>query len=844
MATDNPLLGGGDDSFNDWASETTQKELKKILEGKLKNYDAKKIEELLKKIELNTRALKGKGASGTGGASGIDFTKVVKNINLSGGSSASGGAGPSIAKIVEDATNSPSRTGGAGGGGGPIINNDEIKNAKEEETEAVKKSTGGFWDLSKSVSASTIGLISFTAVAGALGAYIGNSIDGYRELINAGSNFNSSLLEMRKASADAGMGFDTFVKVLTKNSQVVKMVGTGEFLSLQKRIRRVGDDFGQFGLTVEGTSDFLSDYLETNIRLGNRQKIDETSRAIGFRSYMNELTSLSKATGIQREELAKNAKGVADNSNIRTAMNRMSKSEREEFSKTMETMGLKMAAFGDPMKELMADAVGSFMSTGNIGLSDLGKIAAVASGETANAMTSMVKRIQGGGDDANLALADLAKLMRGTDFLNAVGAMEVANNSAALAVSAAAGKWMHSSDTQASAILDATRMTREQTDAIARKEAIESAGSKALLNVQSNMGKAFGTMQFAILNGLTPAITGAGVIFSDMMDVIMGAFTKDRMDSIVSTLGDAFKTVQSWGDKFALWIGEGGIERSIKNIIGFTQSLGESMMFLADNIDVIIAGTATLAVIFAGLKIIGIALALGGAAIAGPVALVVGGVIALGGAIALVVAYSEELGGFISRFGENMWNSVRLGLTTWPIGSLLMDSINSMFDTNFDFGGYVESVLYKLTGGIFGKDAPKPGFSFGDDVGSVAVGVNDNKSPEDIKKDRVTIARERSFKEIKAIPDLNHNQLSRARRGTNLSTDDLKADMADDGVLTPQNRKIIEEKANSGEKYAKLLLEQMTRANDLAEQAQQAREEQIKQTKKRQPSFGMASSGT
>ena len=249
-----------------------------------------------------------------------------------------------------------------GGGGGPI--GGKLKEAKDEEIDATKKSTSGLWNLTKSVSASTIGLLSFATIMGSLGRYVGNSIDGYRELIGVGQDFTGSMIQMRRSSADAGMGFDTFVKIMKENSSVIKSAGVGTFIALQKQVRAVNSGFGQFGFTLEEVGSVTADYIERQIRAGRFEQLTNEQRALEVQKYMGELSMLSKITGRHRDEMMKDAKSITQDVDIRTAAAILGADGAKRFKEGLEKALPGITAVSGDFAESLKDVVAKTIQFG------------------------------------------------------------------------------------------------------------------------------------------------------------------------------------------------------------------------------------------------------------------------------------------------------------------------------------------------------------------------------------------------------------------------------------------------------------------------------------------------
>src|SRR5476651_19401 len=134
----------------------------------------------------------------------------------------------------------------------------------------VQSSTKSFTEFSKGISSSSNGvkllgegLLAGSIMIGAsLVKWVGDSMDTYRSLNSIGQTFGGSVLNMQLAAAQARMPLGEFSAALTKNSQLVSVIGAQGFGNLSKSLRSSLVDVGQLGLSLSDTNDIVAAYSQ------------------------------------------------------------------------------------------------------------------------------------------------------------------------------------------------------------------------------------------------------------------------------------------------------------------------------------------------------------------------------------------------------------------------------------------------------------------------------------------------------------------------------------------------------------------------------------------------------
>lgn len=171
---------------------------------------------------------------------------------------------------------------------------------------------------------------------GALPAVLLNNIDRYKELVDTGQNFNGKLLEMNIAAGAAGITVKQLSEVTKKHSQLMAGVGLKNVLDNQVAVRNLTRRFGHFGLTLDQIQEYNASYLEILKIQGRYDQLSNRERSLQTANYMMQLSGLSKATGMRREQIAEEISASNKNINLAASLMAMSKEDRKLFGQGMQ----------------------------------------------------------------------------------------------------------------------------------------------------------------------------------------------------------------------------------------------------------------------------------------------------------------------------------------------------------------------------------------------------------------------------------------------------------------------------------------------------------------------------
>lgn len=183
----------------------------------------------------------------------------------------------------------------------------------------------------------------------------------FKQLAQTGATFESSIINLRNAAHDANMPILDFVDMVQKNSVVMsQLFGTvdagvrrmGEF---QKELRRTTQDqFAQFGLNLEETSDYFQTYLmleraRGRLALGTAQEeVEQSSK------YIKNLITLSKLSGEEIDVIDKRNRELAANSVLQSQLLKLAPAQRDAINSSISSFGGADTQIGKLITQVVA----------------------------------------------------------------------------------------------------------------------------------------------------------------------------------------------------------------------------------------------------------------------------------------------------------------------------------------------------------------------------------------------------------------------------------------------------------------------------------------------------------
>jgi hypothetical protein len=187
------------------------------------------------------------------------------------------------------------------------------------------------------------------------------NVNVFKQLAQTGATFESSIINLRNAAHDANMPILDFVDMIQNNSQVMAQLfgtvdtGVRRMSQFQKELRRVTqDEFAQFGLNLQETTEYFQTYLmmeraRGRFELGTaEQEIEQAGR------YIKNLQILTKLTGEDIDSLNKRNRELAANSVLQSQLLKLGPAQRDAINNSITAFGGADTQIGKLITQVVA----------------------------------------------------------------------------------------------------------------------------------------------------------------------------------------------------------------------------------------------------------------------------------------------------------------------------------------------------------------------------------------------------------------------------------------------------------------------------------------------------------
>lgn len=168
---------------------------------------------------------------------------------------------------------------------------------------------------------------SFGTVATAAGAFAtkmlgvgAERVDFYRELMASGEGTVSSMQDMGRQAAAAGMTVKQFVEAMTKGSQGAKQLGAIKFGDVRKSVVEMSKASGYMGMLPDQITDVTSTYAEILRLQGAGQNRSSAEMASGIMNLVKTSETTAHILGMSREDALKAQAELAKNAQLNAVM--------------------------------------------------------------------------------------------------------------------------------------------------------------------------------------------------------------------------------------------------------------------------------------------------------------------------------------------------------------------------------------------------------------------------------------------------------------------------------------------------------------------------------------------
>jgi hypothetical protein len=382
-------------------------------------------------------------------------------------------------------------------------------------------------------------------------AQIGETLlDNYRNLARSGATFGGELTDLVKAGARANLTLRELSSIVKQNSDTFATLGAGnvqvglnKFLDAQTRLMGPDSPYARsilgLGVTSEEAAGFLTTMIRSQSVLGKQNQLTADDLAKQTKDYIVELDTLTRLTGIQREEIDKQIREAQNEQVFQLYLDSLSKDQRkaaqaiinaaapmgkeavEEIKARLRGLDIPVTKMGESLTvlgqgailqgQVLRDAVQKGDANAfNIGLEFLG----VTAENAGNLLTSV----------SNETLA----------AWQATGQLGLGQIQAFLAMFRRLG------EKGIDSALDETR--RQQEEALSRSAA---AFAENELRVRQ-LGMGIGALYYGIVGQLLSPLTQFSETMVDLVDAIVGSDGfKEALTNITSWLTSAFQEIHA-----------------------------------------------------------------------------------------------------------------------------------------------------------------------------------------------------------------------------------------------------------------------------------------------------------
>ncbi len=223
-----------------------------------------------------------------------------------------------------------------------------------------------------------------------------------QDLTNVGSGFGTSMLNLQRQLATAGVSLDDYVLVMQEYGAGVRNLGGTSkeaainFSILAKRARETAKEFGAYGLTSQEINHFLGEYLELQRKSGKRGQEAADGVEKAFRTLALQTDAMARQTGRERREALRAGMDVAGAGGVRRRAEALGGEAGERLTQTSALFAAMIkqtfGAEGDKMMGPITDAI----ATGaGLELTDMQPMIALM-GESGTMLSQITKDISEG----------------------------------------------------------------------------------------------------------------------------------------------------------------------------------------------------------------------------------------------------------------------------------------------------------------------------------------------------------------------------------------------------------------------------------------------------------------
>ena len=242
----------------------------------------------------------------------------------------------------------------------------DLVKANDDVVEGLRKVGSSFVGLGKAAFEGSGSISAFTDNVAGLRT-LGNRLDvnneTFRQLSQTGANFGKSIVDLRLAAADAALPLDDFATLVANNSQNLAAlfgsatIGAQRIAEFGRRVREDGiERLAPLGFTIDEINETLLLNLDSQRRTGILNTLTEGQRRASAINFAEQLDSLAKLTGQQRDELRAQIEQQKSNERFQAALQGQTDETRQRLQAFAGTVAGISPELAEGFQDLIANA--------------------------------------------------------------------------------------------------------------------------------------------------------------------------------------------------------------------------------------------------------------------------------------------------------------------------------------------------------------------------------------------------------------------------------------------------------------------------------------------------------
>jgi hypothetical protein len=232
--------------------------------------------------------------------------------------------------------------------GGSFIGN--LKGMNDALAQGQRDLKGVFKELKSGGIGGTAGTM-LGAVLGKMTDVAMSRADSYREILASGEGTVSSMQDLGRRAAQAGLTVDQFTKAMSNGTQGARALGAIKFADVRKSVVEMSKASGYMGMLPDQITEVTSTYAEILRLQGQSHSLNTSQMADGIMSIVKSSETTAHILGITREDALKAQAELAKDQQLNAVMR--AKGIDQNTARSLVTMA--EATYGQSGKDRLLD---------------------------------------------------------------------------------------------------------------------------------------------------------------------------------------------------------------------------------------------------------------------------------------------------------------------------------------------------------------------------------------------------------------------------------------------------------------------------------------------------------